>query len=191
MIHESDKAAIINAAFDATGVRFNDRSTALQSLLADGREITYAEDCSASVAYDGETLPLEEALSRFAFDNRQHVDARTLPREGVGTARPGILSKADFPDIQSRVKFIQENGARAWENLPYQNFDSKPVTTRDDWYKLSRQERVRRIEQGGINAFTKLPAAPKVDPVSRMESVAGAKINRQLLDKERKIRGGR
>lgn len=187
---QHEQAQKLNEAFDQTGVRFHDRPTALQALTADGREISYDDNGNPSVAYDGEVLPLKDALSRFAFDNRQHVDARTLPREGVGTARPGTLSKADFPTVADRVALIRERGIEFWENLPAQNHDTKPVETREDFYRLSRAEKVRRIA-ADPDILTKLPSAPRAaSPVTQMEQVApGTKVNRAGLEREKAIRG--
>jgi len=192
MIHESEQAAVLNAAFDSTNIKFYDRSVALAALKADGREVVFTDDGTARIHYDGEQLDLADALTRLGFDRRELIDGRTLPREGAGTARQGTLSKADFPDVQSRVKFIRENGAEAWEKLPTVNHDTKPVTTREDWYKLSRAEKVRRIASDP-HAFSKLPAAPSAaNPVTKLEQVApGTQVNRAALEHEKKIRGGR
>jgi hypothetical protein len=191
MIHDTDKAVILNAQFDATNIKFHDRAAAIASLTADGREVIYPEDGSAQVHYDGERLGLREALTRLAFDQRDLVDGRTLPREGAGTARPGTLSKSDMT-MQEKLEYIKTNGADAYARIPSQNHDSKPLETQADWYKLSRKERVRRTA-ADPQVFTKLPPAPReASPVTKLEQIApGTKINRSALEREKAIRGGR
>lgn len=147
MIHDSNQAPIINAQFDATNIKFHDRAAALAVLKADGREVIFTEDGTASIHYDGEVLPMKDALTRLAFDRRELVDGRTLPKEGAGTARPGTLSKADFPDVQSRVKFIREHGVEAWERLQTVNHDSKPVEYREDFHKLSPASQTAQLHE--------------------------------------------
>jgi hypothetical protein len=189
MIHESDKAQILNAQFDATNIKFRDRSTALQALLAGGCEVIYTEDGSAQVHYDGERLGLRDALTRLAFDQRDLVDGRTLPREGT-TGRQGTLSKADMT-LQEKIAYVRDHGADAFARIPSVNFDTKPVTTREDFYRLSRAEKVRRIA-ADPNILAKLPSAPKVSVVEQLETVApGVRINRAGLEKQKAIRGGR
>jgi hypothetical protein len=179
MIHESDKATILNSSFDASGIKFHDRSTTLQTLTTD-REISYAEDGTASIHYDGEILPLEAALKRFAYDNRAHVDGRTLPKEGVGTARPGTLSKAAMT-LQEKIAFIKEHGADAFSRIASKSYDTQPVDTRQDWMRLSRTEKVRRLA-ADPDAFTKLPNATSDQP-------KGGYINHAALEREKAIKG--
>jgi hypothetical protein len=164
LIHESDKAAIMHQHFDATGVRFHDRATTLAELKKDGREITFDADGTPSVTYDSEPLQLKDALLRFAYDRRDLVDGRTLPREGVGSTRPGTLSKADMT-LPEKLAFIRDRGADAFAKLPSQNFDTKPLMYREDFYKLSRTEKVRRIALDP-DIISKLPSAPKVDAMA-------------------------
>lgn len=131
-----DEAKALNTAFDATGITFHNRAESLAA-FKESREIVYDDD-----GYDSEPLLLADALARFAYDNRQYVDARTLPREGVGASRPGTLSKSDL-DLKGKLEFIKTHGGAAYEALPLKSQPTREVKTREDWYRLPRAERVR------------------------------------------------
>jgi hypothetical protein len=188
-----DHATILNTAFDATGVKFHDRAAALAELKKDGREITFNEDGTASFPYDSETLPLADALLRFGYDRRDLVDARTLPREGAGAARPGLLSKADFATTADRVKFINKRGLLAYEKLPSSGVGSNEVKTKSDWLKLPLAERVRRTT-ADPDAFSKLADAPPTVASAGMTriGIGGTnKVSHAGLEKARRIRPNR
>lgn len=174
-----DEAQKLNAAFDATGIKFNDRAQALAS-FKEGREIVYDESGEPCTRYDSEYLPLSDALTRFAYDRRDLVDGRTLPRQGAGSARPGTLSKADFTDVKSKVEFIREHGEDAYARLPLTGVGTSEVKTRQDFMKLPREEKVRRYA-ADPECFNKLPSAPT-------DQIKGSFINHAAIAKQQAIR---
>jgi hypothetical protein len=175
------EARAINAEFDKTGVTFHNRAEALAAFKEGGRAIV-EEDGQLFTHYDGEAkVPLANALLRFAYDNRTVCDGRTLPRQGVGTSRPGLASKADYPDTASKLKAIAENGAEWWEKLPLTGVATSEILTRQDWYRASRAERVR-LTALDPDYFAKLKPSP-------FQTMPGsAKINTEALDKIASIR---
>jgi len=177
---QQEQAQKLNEAFDQTGVKFHDRAATLQAITADGREVAYDADGTVRIHYDGEQLSLKDALTRFAYDNRQHVDARTLPKEGAGTARPGTLAKSDMT-LAQKTAYINQHGAEAFSKIPSKNFDTQPVVSRQDWMRLSRAEKVRRLG-ADPDAFIKLPNATS-------DQLKGSFINHTALEREKKIRG--
>ena len=106
------------------------------------RDIITAEGERASAVYDGETLPLSDALLRWAYDNRdpETFDARTLPRAGAGTARPGLDHKGNYPDAKSKAAYIREHGLEAFERLPLKGPTSAEITTVEQWRMLPLAE---------------------------------------------------
>jgi hypothetical protein len=141
----------LNKAFDITGLIWNDRAKALAAFKETGTEITYddGEEGEARAGYDGErNILLSEALKRFAYDKREHIDGRSLPRAGVGAARPGTASKADFTTIKEKVDFINLHGGETYERLvTHTPMQSSAVVTQRDFDLLPRSEKVRRISE--------------------------------------------
>lgn len=160
----TDRADTLIASFDATNIKFNDRSAALEA-ITEGREITYDEAGNPSIVYDGQTLPLSDALTRFAFDRRDLVDGRTLPKQGAGGGRVGTLSKADLVDYKAKAAFIAENGGDAYERLPLKPPASTELKYREAYYALSRSEKVKLIEKHGANFAATLPKRPTGQPL--------------------------
>lgn len=176
MIDEGKK---LTEVFDATGVRFYDRATVLAA-FKENHEIHYDEAGEPTTFFDGEHVPLKDALTRYAYDAPDGVcDRRTLPREGSGGGRRGTASKADF-DLAGKVAFIKEHGISQWEQMPSKNADSQEVRTKADWYRLSRTEKVRRTA-ANPNAFSDLPNAPQTGRVN------GALINEAGLEKHKAV----
>ena len=158
---ESEKATALNESFDATGISFHSRPEAL-SAFREGREVTYTDGVAHSV-YDGVQMTLSDCLSRFAFDRKELVDGRTLPREGVGTSRPGIASRADLKTVSDRVAYVNAFGAEAFEKLPLQTVDSTELRTFDDWMKLPLAEKVK-LTQLDNDIVSKLARTPSSRP---------------------------
>jgi hypothetical protein len=175
---DSRKAELINAAFDAAQVRFNDRATALAA-FKEGREIIF-EDGQPYTRFDSEYLPLSDALLRFGYDRHELVDGRTLPRTGAGAARPGLASKADFPTVKDKVDFINKNGEDAWARLPLTGVAGTEVKTIADWKRLPLSEKVRRVN-ADPDAVRKLAPTPTVRQ-------HGAFINTEALERQKAIR---
>lgn len=174
-----DEATALNAAFDATGVKFHDRAAALAA-FKENHHIEYNEVGTPMTFFDGEHIELRDALTRYGYDSPDGVcDRRTLPREGSGGGRRGTLSRADFTTSAEKSKFIAEHGITAWEKLPSKNTDGQEVVTKQDWYRLSRAEKVRRTE-ADPNAFAKLPNGTPSIVGSRANGVF---INRSAIDK--------
>jgi hypothetical protein len=179
----TDRAEILIAAFDATKITFKDRAATLEAITND-REISYDEAGNPSVFYDGQTLPLADALTRYAFDATDSVcDRRTLPREGAGGGRKGTLSKADLPDYKSRAAFIAENGLSAYERLPLRPPASGELKYREDYFALPRGEKVRLTNLHGADFATTLPRRPTGQPL-------GSFINAAALERQKQIRPG-
>jgi len=156
-------------------VKFHNSAEALAA-LKEGRE-SVEEDGQLFTRYDGAAkVPLANALLRFGYDRRELVDGRSLPRAGVGTSRPGLASKADYPDTASKLKAIAEHGADWWEKLPLTGVATSEVKTHADWYKLPIAERVRRTA-ADPDAFSKLAPSPG-------QTMPGlARVNQAALDK--------
>jgi hypothetical protein len=183
-----DTVEQLTSSFDATGIRFHDRAEALAK-FRENHIIEHTNE-GAFTTYDGERVDLATGLTRWAYDHREVCDARTLPREGAGAARPGIDNKTNYPDAASKAKYIRDNGFDAWERLPVIGPTSNEVLTKQDWYKLPRAEKVRRLT-ADAQAFEKLPNAPPGQrPVDEMVIRGGAKINVAALERQRKIRHG-
>lgn len=182
-----DEGLKLSQAFDATEIKFHNRSEALAA-FKEGREIEYDESGEPQTTYDGERLPLKDALTRFAYDAPDGVvDRRTLPREGAGGGRKGTLSKSDL-DLQGKIAFINQFGGEAYERLPSTGVGSSAeVRTKQDALKLPVKERVRRYA-ADADWFAKLADGPAAT-VAGMTSAGGAKINVVALDKQRRIRG--
>lgn len=178
----TDHAEALIASFDKTGITFNDRSATLEA-ITDGREIRYDDAGNPNITYDGQVLPLADALTRFAFDRRDLVDGRTLPKQGAGGGRVGTLSKADLPDYKAKAAFIAENGGDAYERLPLNPPASGELKYREDYYALSRSEKVKLIEKHGSDFATTLPRRPSGQPL-------GAFIANDKLAELKKIRPG-
>lgn len=138
---ETQMAAALNAAFDASKLTFHNRAEALAAFKAD-REIV-VENGQLFALYDGCTQPLGDAFAKFGADNRGLIDGRSLPRTGVDAARPGPLSKADLKTVAEKVAFIAEHGSEAFEQLPLQPVHTGEVKTFEDWMKLPTAEKVR------------------------------------------------
>jgi hypothetical protein len=179
-----DEGKVLTEAFDASGIKFNDRSVALAELKKDGREIAYDDDGKPHVHYDSEILPLSDALIRFGYDRRDLCDGRTLPRTGAGTARPGLMSKADLPDFKAKVAFIREHGEEAYARLPLTGVATSEVLTKSDWYKLNRKEKCRRLD-ADPDAFNRLPSGPPTIPGALVNR---SYVNQPKLDALKKIR---
>jgi len=139
-----DQPAKLHEAFEGTGITWNNRAEALAD-FRQGREIVY-EDGEPQVRYDGEFLHLKDALLRFGYDRRDLIDGRSLPKTGIGTARSGQASKADFETLASKVAYIREFGEDSWAKLPMKApTGNGEVLTQEDFAALPRAEKVRRI----------------------------------------------
>jgi hypothetical protein len=185
MNQQNNEATAIHAAFDTTGVRFHDRAAALAEFKV-GREIIFDDDGNPHTYYDGgEALSLDQGLLRFAYDRRDLCDQRTLPRAGVGAARPGLESKSDYPDVKSKLSFIEARGLDAWSKLPLTGVSPKgEILTQEDFRRLPLAEKVARTNADPL-VFSKLPKAPKG------ESPLTGKTHHAALAKEMKTRGKR
>ncbi len=152
------EAVAINDELEKTGLTF--QVSGSEVLKGYGREILFGEDNMPYSKYDGEILPLSDAILRWSMDERNAnvVDLRSLPRTGA-PGRPGIASKADLKTLSQKVAFIAEHGEDAFSRLPLTSGLTKEVETRADWFKLSRAEKVRRTALDP-DAFEKLPPAP-------------------------------
>lgn len=171
-------AELLNQAFDASTLTFKDRAGSLAAFKADHDIVANDEDGQLYARYDGEVLPLDEALLRFGLDNRPHIDGRSAPRTGTG-GRNVELTKSEMT-TREKVAYIAQNGADAFEKLATKPVETTEVKTRQDFMKLSRQERVRRYAENP-NAFVDLPNAVSDQP-------KGSFINREALAKQQAIR---
>jgi hypothetical protein len=181
-----DQPTKLNEAFDKSGIIWHDRAAALAK-FREGREIVF-EEGEPHVQFDSEILELSDALKRWAYDIRdpELFDGRSLPRTGVGLARPGIASKSDFPTIAEKVAYIQTHGEDSWARLPLTGIGaSGEVKTFEDWKRLPSAEKIRRLN-----------ADPSViQKLTKAGSTAGrsnvAYINHELIAKQQSIRGKR
>ena len=146
------------AKFKQTGIVTTKSDAELLAHFREGRDIV-VDNGVAYVTYDAEKLPLDVALTRYAFDlPAGEVDRRTLPRTGT-TARPGITSKADLDTLEKKVAYVQEFGNDAFERLPLRHVQAGPLEYKSQWRKLSIEERVRRTHEDP-HAFEKLKDDP-------------------------------
>jgi hypothetical protein len=176
------EARKINEAFDRTGINFHSRPDALAALKTDGREIVFNEDDGEPyVHYDSEFLKLDQALTRLALDQRSLADGRSLPR-GASTARPNTLSRAEMT-IAEKVAYVNEHGEEAFLKLPSRPTTTSEVKTTEDFRRLPRAEKVRRINEDP-DAIRKL--APP--PTARAN---GTFINHEALARQKAITGKR
>jgi hypothetical protein len=176
------EARAMLAEFDATGVTFHDRVATLAALKEGGRDVVF-DDGTPKIVYDGELLPMRDALLRYAYDNRSACDGRTLPRTGVGTSRPGLAAKSDFTTTREKLDYIGQHGSEAWERLPLKGASTSEVLTREGFLKLPRQERMRRYA-ADPDVFAKLAPAPKPRP-------SGAFINVEGIERQKATSGRR
>ncbi len=176
-----DPAAILQAAFIQTGVTWHDRVAALAA-YKENHEILIDSKGEASTFYDGVEVPLAEGLSRFARDEKQHVDARTLPRKGSGLDRPNLESKADYPDLKSKAAVIRDRGFDYWQSLPAVSVETSELKTKADWYNLSLRSKVELTEKDP-NLFRNLPNGPTSGSLT-----GSAIINHEALAKQKAIR---
>jgi hypothetical protein len=175
------EARSLHEEFDATGVKFHDRAATLAALKGDGRDIVF-DDGVPKIVYDGELLPMRDALLRYAYDHRTAVDSRTLPRGGAGTSRPGIDAKDNYKTLSEKVGFINQFGADAWERLPLTGVGTSEVLTREDFLKLPRQERMRRYAADPA-VLAKLPSS------SGRYMPGQAKVNAEGIERHLASRG--
>jgi hypothetical protein len=174
-----EEARRINAAFDATNINFHNRAEALAALRAIGAEVAYDEAGTPHCRYDSEYLPLSEALTRLALDNRSLADGRSLPR-GASTARPNTLSRAEMTNKQ-KVAFVNEFGEEAFLKLPSKPTVTSEVRTTEDFRRLTRAEKVRRINEDPDTIYKLAPA-----PTAR---VNGSFIDHDAIARQKATRG--
>lgn len=181
---EIDEPKALHAAFDETKIVFHDRAAALAK-FKEGREIIFGDDGQPYSTYDGETsVRLADALTRWALDTRDPAlfDGRSLPRHGAN-GRPGIISKADFDTVASRVAYITEFGEDSWARLPLKGIATSEILTKQSWMKLPLSEKVRRTA-ADPDAFSKLPDKPT-------DQIRGSFIHHAAIAREKLKRGGR
>jgi len=184
MTETTTEADRLNSSFDETGIAFHSRSETLAALKATGTEITYAEeDGKPYCRFDGEYLPLADALTRIALDDRSLADGRTLPRSGV-TGRASLASKADLKSTKEKSDFITKFGFDAYQALPLTGPTSTEVKTQEDFLRLPPREKSRRY---GLdpNCFANLPREPKG------QSPLRGKTHHAALAQELATRGAR
>jgi hypothetical protein len=165
--------------FHKTGIKYTGTDAeVLEKFKATGREI-FVEDGIAFTNYDSEILKVEEALLRHAFDAPQgEVDRRTLPR-GASTARPNVRSRAEMT-TREKVDYVNEHGEEAFLKLPSKPVTSSEVKTTEDFRRLPRAEKVRRINEDP-DAIRKLAPAPTLRQ-------NGTYINHEAIARQRAIR---
>lgn len=151
------EARAIHQAFDETGIQFRDRVAAIAALRATGAEIAYDEAGIPHCRYDHEFLKLSDALVRLAIDDRSQADNRTLPR-GANTARPNLLSRSEMT-TKEKVEYVNQFGESEFLKLPSRPVTTAPVITTEDFRRLSRAEKVRRINEDP-DAIYKLKQTP-------------------------------
>ncbi len=174
------QATAINESFAKTGIKFT-KSNA-DTLKAFGRDVVFDDDGRPHVNFDSEILPLEDGLTRWAFDSADGVaDRRTLPREGAGGGRVGTMSKSGLT-LAEKLEFIRVRGGAAYEALPLKSAGTFEVKTKQDFYKLPRAEKVR-LTGKDPHFFSKLPDAPSDQP-------KGGYVNHAALAKHRATRPG-
>jgi hypothetical protein len=168
----------INAAIAATKIRFNVSNA--DALTAFNREVVFSEAGEPQAIYDGQALPLADALTRWAVDDRTGIaDRRTLPRDPVA-GRPGSLAKSSM-STSEKVAFINEHGSTAFEALPLTNKATSEVTSKADFYKLPLSEKTR-LTRENPNFFASLPNTPT-------GQIRGSYVNHAAIAKAKAARG--
>jgi len=168
----------LNEAFDKSTLTFKDRAATLASFKQNRDIVIDDEDGQLYSRYDGEVLPLDEALLRFGLDNRPLIDGRSAPRSGAG-GRNLELTKSEIT-TREKVAFIAQHGADAFEKLPSHPVASSEVKTKQDWMKLPLAEKVRRTKENP-NAFAELPNA-------NAGKVPGLFVDKDKIAKQQAIR---
>ncbi len=174
-MQQHEQAMAILAAIGSTEIRFHDDAPELLARFkATGREIAFDEAGKPTTTYDGQTVALADALTRWATDDRTIADGRTLPRTDTGKGRPGMASKQDYATVAEKTAFISEHGIAAWESLPTKPPVTSEVVFKEDFFKLNLSEKTRRLNENP-NAIAELPNRPK--PL--------AKVNQAGIDAQR------
>jgi len=179
-----NRAAVLNKAFDDSGIRFHDRANALAKYQAD-HEVSFNEAGTPMTRYDSREVELSEALRQFALDHRDDaelMDRRTLPRN-TEAGTPEVRCKADLGTTAQKIGFITQYGIEVFEQLPAKDEPVGEVKFQDDFRRLPTSEKLR-ILKADPDFLIKLPPRPSET------HVAGAYINRQALDKLAKVRPG-
>jgi hypothetical protein len=178
-LHLGEEARKINAAFDETNISFHSRPEALAALRATGAEVTYDDAGVPHCRYDSEYLTLTEALTRLAMDQRSLADGRSLPR-GPSTARPNTLSRAEMT-TREKVDYVNLHGEEAFLKLPSKPTATSEVRTTDDFRRLTRAEKVRRINEDPLAIYKLAPA--------RTARVNGALIDHAAIARQKATTG--
>lgn len=171
----------LNAAFDQTQITFNDRAASLAK-FRETHEITFDENGDPFAVYDAKLLPLAESFTRFAFDNRDHVDGRSLPRTSESGARSVVDAKSNYPTVAQRVEFIKTFGDQKWAELPMKAPEPvEEIRYQDQFRSLTLAQKSALIAQHGSDYVSMLPHRP--DP----NRAAGSFINHELIARQKKI----
>jgi hypothetical protein len=169
-----EAVALLTAAFDGSGVTFKDKAGALASFKKSHHLIV--TDDGIETVYNGHRQPLHLAWSQWGRtgEGEQFTDRRSLPKDEQNPG--GIRSKADLPDNKSRVDYINRFGGLAYEKLAINHQPIEETKYRDEYYKLSRSQKVELLKKG-VDASS---FPPRPDP----DQIAGGKINRTALERD-------
>lgn len=165
-----DPAKLLNESFDKSGLIFRDRAASLAEFKRDREIVTSDDDGQLYTRYDGEVLPLDEALLRFGLDNREQIDGRSAPQPPT----------KDKMTQREKIGYISQHGADAYAKLKSHAVVTTEVTTRQQFMALPRAEKVARYA-ANPNAFVDLPNATG-------DQMKGSFINHQALKKIEAIR---
>jgi hypothetical protein len=166
---EHEQALAIRADIAATEIKFHDDAPELLARFkATGREIEFDESGRPMAIYDHQLIPLRDALTRWALDDRTIADRRTLPRKDEGRGRPGMASKADFATLQDKTAFIRERGVDAYEALPLKAPVTREVKFKEDFFALPVAQKAKLLSDDP-SYLNRLPNRPrgstlKIDP---------------------------
>lgn len=168
----------LTAAFDKAGI-VKDRPAAL-SKFKEGHSV-YADDSGVLYThYEGHQQELSAALTAWSRtqEGAAFHDRRTLPKseQNVG----GVRSKSELVTTKDKADYIAKHGGQAYERLPTTFVAPSEVKYRDEYYKLSREQKSALVNQG-VNASS---FPPRPDP----NQIAGGRVNREALAKDRATR---
>ena len=178
-LSNSEAVEKLTASFAASGLTFPDKAATLAT-FKENHTIIVNDDGGLETIYSGVRQPLHLAWGQWGRSGagEEFTDRRSLPKDEQNSG--GVRSKSDLPDNKSRVDYINRFGGDAYERLSTTHRPIEETKYRDEYYKLSREQKSALIKQG-VDASS---FPPRPDP----DQIAGGKINRAGLEREKATR---
>jgi hypothetical protein len=175
----------VNQAIGATGLKFYDLPSTKKLFASEFELVESDEGIRAQSKETGETLPIKDALRKFAERHFNFVESG-LP-ENHAKPNGGIVSRDQLTSREARIKFISDFGLAAYEKLPA----TRPLADHElSWpayQRLSFTEKARIVEKHGEAFIVRLRQRYDADAQQRRID-AQNELRRQ--QSERAGRGG-